>query len=518
LRAKQKQKPRKRGGGGNTFYLTSLSINCGGKAVNYKKAAAKWTFNMPAGNVVINGTFSDTPAESNELAVLDVNVSCSITPELLADQSEYTAIIPHIFPTDPYQKFSIIATPKDPEAVISINSESPYTGDEFPLTEGKTDYTITVSREGLDPKTYTFTVDYEPDLSLKSITLTSDGYDPHPVAVLDGQTITIPYGAVTITASPNVEGVTLSASASGVGTFYTGEAANTWTLTYPSNLAATYAVDSTVTIKSTKSDYEKDFTLNFQKIVDPDWPLTYWATSNEGNGVSIIKENDVYYEIHTFTVGGTLTVTEIPDDGLTARVLVVAGGGGGGYRAISDIGGGGGGGGVGYSESVSLAVKDYTVVVGSGGSTSTKGGDSSFDSITVEGGGKGGNATNSGDVTEAQNGGSGGSGGGGGAAGGNKFGTGGSANPHASVDGYKFYGSNGGSGGMTYGGNGGSAGFSNNISGVDKEYGKGGPGNASTTPANGTGNGGGGDSSSHDGSSGIVIVRFPARPNSTSIE
>jgi hypothetical protein len=497
---------------------------------------------MPAGNVVIDGTFSQTPVKSAYLEILNVNVNSTITPNLEYLVDKYTAKIPHIYPTDPNQKFSIIAIPEDPNADVSIylpgDDKLSDAGGEFPLNEGKSEYTIKVSRTGAvpDTNTYNFTVDYEPDLSLKSITLSSSEdeteYWTHTIPVQDGQTITIPYDSVTIAAIPNDDKVALAASLTGgKGNFSTDEPGSTWTLAY-SDIQNTYSVKSTVNIKSTKNisnsgNYEKDFNLQFEKIVDADWPASYWATSTgEGNGVSIIKEGDEYYEIHTFTVDGTLTVNSIPDEGLTAHVLVVAGGGGGGSAVDhKDHGGGGGGGGVGYSENVSLEVQDYAVVVGVGG-IGSNGGDSSFESITVEGGGKGGIGTNV-DAGEAQKGGNGGSGGGGGAGAGSTRGNGGSANTHAAVTGYQFFGSKGDNGNgndvgaTTDGGNGGSANFFNDISGTSKEYGKGGIGGGLTgnTPAvNGSGNGGNGavnTSGGGNGSSGIVIVRFPARLNDT---
>ncbi|MDR1148286.1 MAG: hypothetical protein LBK66_06600 [Spirochaetaceae bacterium] len=76
---------------------------------------------MPTGDVVISGTFSQTPAKSNELSILDVNVN-STPPKLLSGQYNYTTEIPHIFPTVQGQKFSIIAIPEDPQADVSINT------------------------------------------------------------------------------------------------------------------------------------------------------------------------------------------------------------------------------------------------------------------------------------------------------------------------------------------------------------------------------------------------------------
>ena len=101
------------------------------------------------------------------------------------------------------------------------------------------------------------------------------------------------------------------------------------------------------------------------------------------------------YRIHTFTAGGTFTVTS----GGNVEVLVVAGGGGGG----SWYGGGGGAGGLIYAPASFVASGSYPVVVGSGGagrpatiagsnatdSFGSKGGNSSFNSLIALGGGGG---------------------------------------------------------------------------------------------------------------------------------
>ena len=72
-----------------------------------------------------------------------------------------------------------------------------------------------------------------------------------------------------------------------------------------------------------------------------------------------------------------------------ADVLVVGGGGGGGTGVQSlDVGGGGGAGGVRHTTGFTLAA-ETTVTVGAGGAANTAGSDSTFDSITSAGGGKG---------------------------------------------------------------------------------------------------------------------------------
>ena len=106
------------------------------------------------------------------------------------------------------------------------------------------------------------------------------------------------------------------------------------------------------------------------------------------------------YQIHTFTSGGTFTVSA----GCSVEVLVVGGGGGGG----SGNAGGGGAGGVRYNSSFAVTAQAYGVVVGGGGAATTAGTASSFSTISAAGGGYGKSAGIGGD------GGSGGGGGGGG--------------------------------------------------------------------------------------------------------
>jgi hypothetical protein len=522
---------------------------------------------MPAGNVVISGAFSQTPVESVKLEILSVSVDSTITPNLEYNTDTYTAKIPHIFPTVTDQKFSIIAIPEDPDATVSISSGVEDAGGEITLNEGKSEYTITVTRDGLGTNTYTFTVDYEPDLSLKSITLSSgedaNGDWTQTVTVQDGQVITIPYDSVTITAVPNDEGVMLAASKTGGDGAFSTDEPGKWTLAYTYG-QGTSTLNSTVKIKSTKSAIswdEKDFTLQFEKIVDANWPTSFWAESTDpSNGKSIIKDGGKYYEVRTFIKSDTLS---FPDDSVTTEYLktakfdylIVAGGGGAGGANWSTGGGGGGAGGVLYKTGQSLTLESgsVSVTVGAGGKGSinagTDGGDggqSAIGSITVPGGGGGGGSWDAGKANAGISGGSGGGGGvgyGSGASGGattaidgvmghagaaanttiNMAGSGGGGG--AGGVGTSVIGSNGTGGGAPWipggisawvkgaagseisrGGNGGIK-YTSLKPASGLNYGDGGSGNGGAGGAGGNGYGGGA------GHSGIVVIRFPAKPN-----
>jgi hypothetical protein len=172
-----------------------------------------------------------------------------------------------------------------------------------------------------------------------------------------------------------------------------------------------------------------------------------------------IVTSDGTYIYHAFTASGYF----IPNEALTADVLVIAGGGGAGR----DKGGGGGAGGLSYQTSRSITAKTYPVVVGAGGTSSygyteanptggvggSAGNNSVFDTIVSLGGGIGG----SDNTTNYRNGASGGSGGGA-----TRNGTIGSATQGNSggATGFGFNGGSGteGGGGYYSGGGGGGAG------------------------------------------------------------
>ncbi len=181
------------------------------------------------------------------------------------------------------------------------------------------------------------------------------------------------------------------------------------------------------------------------------------------------------------------------------KVLVIGGGGGGaGFGGNSGGGGGGGAGGYTYDAAHTVGFSSYPVVVGTGGAggdnnPGQKGLDSTFDTITSEGGG-GGRYGNS---ASNYNGGSGG--------GGSNSNAGGTASAGNIGGAGVLNGAGGGGGGAgsagtdasgTTGGDGGN-GQSNDISGSSVIYGGGGGGGAITTAGfGGTGGGGNADNSS----------------------
>jgi hypothetical protein len=259
---------------------------------------------------------------------------------------------------------------------------------------------------------------------------------------------------------------------------------------------------------------------------------------------------DGTYWIHTFNTNGTFT----PQIGLTCDVLVVAGGGGtpntGGGG--TNVAGGAGAGGLVYQASRSIA-SSFTVTVGGGGAINANGNDSIFDTITANGGGKGG--------TELAFPGNGGSGGGstwaasyntagtatqGNSGGGTGYGFAGGTNTVGAGSGNYPSGGGGGAGavggagsGATKGGDGG-IGRAYSITGSSTYYAGGGGGSSWITATvksdgglggggqggcnsgglnvgtSGTANTGGGAGAStgggagQTGGSGVVIIRYPA--------
>jgi hypothetical protein len=156
-------------------------------------------------------------------------------------------------------------------------------------------------------------------------------------------------------------------------------------------------------------------------------------------------DNDGTYWYHSFTSSGSFT----PQTGLTCDVLVVAGGGGGGGTS-GNGGGGGAAGGVVYHASRSVSAM-AAITIGGGGTAAsnasgTAGVNSTFDTITANGGGFG-----------AVNNAVGGAGGSGGGAGGGGSSAGGTANQGSSGGG-TGYGNNGGAGSGNGAGGGGGAG------------------------------------------------------------
>lgn len=245
----------------------------------------------------------------------------------------------------------------------------------------------------------------------------------------------------------------------------------------------------------------------------------------KATGGAIYSDDTYYY--HAFYSTGTFT----PLQSLNVDALVIAGGGG------AQVGGGGAGGL--RTASLSVTAQAYTVTVGAGGvgavfnGTSTKGGNSTFSTITSTGGGQSGKTD-----TNPRNGFAGGSGGGG-AGDGSVSSTGGAGNEggYSPVEGYAG-GGNAGNIASPYpaGGGGGAGGVGSNataslggaggigvtsaISGTSITYAVGGDGGVGASSigngANGTANQGNGGFGSRqtttglggNGGSGVVIVRY----------
>ena len=296
----------------------------------------------------------------------------------------------------------------------------------------------------------------------------------------------------------------------------------------------------------------------------PDVEAVYWYLDGDfvGSGTTntfqgeLPNENDLFYLTAKYLIDGNLTgfsnevalifyredIKEtFPSNGTIVippgyhfmRYLIVAGGGGGGGANNPNVGGtiAGGGGGAGglLTGTINNPVAGtYNVVrgQGAGGGTSDNrnGGNSSFYGMTAIGGGKG--SGNTAFTNNVYNAGSGGSGGGGR--------RGSSTTTSGGAAGTSGQGNSGGSGNATFntggggggrGGNGGSgsnpvggAGVTNNISGSNVTYARGGNGGSSTSSgaaATVVGGGGGGGwqqgegiSGGGAGANGIVIVHL----------
>ncbi|MBU0615911.1 MAG: hypothetical protein KJ601_07500, partial [Nanoarchaeota archaeon] len=219
---------------------------------------------------------------------------------------------------------------------------------------------------------------------------------------------------------------------------------------------------------------------------------------------------DGNYVIYTFNSNGTFNVSsDIPD----VEIIVVAGGGSGGAgeNGLNSGGGGGGAGGVIYNSSYAITSGNHNIIVGQGGTGSSKPGqNSSFGSLVAIGGGYGAPG-NSGGPNVGGSGGSGGGGGRDGAGGAGTVGQGHDGGASVNTDG-------GGGGGCGSAGSGRTNGAG--CSYLGSVYGAGGLGGEGNNPeivgatgAANTGNGGGGGSSGGagagggNGGSGTVIIK-----------
>lgn len=286
----------------------------------------------------------------------------------------------------------------------------------------------------------------------------------------------------------------------------------------PTGYTRTSALDDTFirsnnTYGSTGGSSSHTHTTSTGHITDTTSSTSSLAPLFSATGGTITSSGG--YTIHTFTSGGTFTVT----GSANVEVLVVGGGGNGGTTNSDCLGGGGGGaGGLLYNSSFAVTAQAYPITIGGAG------GNSVFSTLTAIGGGAGANIFAGGG---GYNGGS-----GGGSMGSNKTpGSGTAGQGYSGGYGYGSYGftctSGGGGGGSSAAGNSatayatpgtGGAGTSYNISGTSVVYATGGTGGASTgggtstSGAANTGNGGNGANGrsgiNGSGGSGIVIIRY----------
>ncbi|MFM8335040.1 MAG: glycine-rich domain-containing protein, partial [Opitutaceae bacterium] len=356
----------------------------------------------------------------------------------------------------------------------------------FNQSNGKSGFKLQIwAGESGVPQTFTVTEDLAGNLL----------YSGTPFSDVDSTTLTVTLSVSdgTITGSAD-QGITVGGSAT-VRTF-SGTTANlnayfttAGKITYQGALNNTSKRTLTTTVSDGSLTSSTTSTIEFTPVNDaPTLAVNGGVTA--GSGGSITASG--MYTVHTFTQNGSF----VPSASGTVEVLVVGGGGGGGGGNYH--GGGGGGGGVVSNQAYAVeANTPIAVVVGAGGAMATKGGDSSFGTLSAVGGGSGGR--------QGVNGGSGGSGGGSG-----YFATGGAGTTgqgYAGAFGVSggAYGSGGGGGagaagssGTTSAGGAGGVGVASSISGVTSYYGGGGGGSAYAGPAGTGGSGGGGAGSRAD--------------------
>ena len=218
-------------------------------------------------------------------------------------------------------------------------------------------------------------------------------------------------------------------------------------------------------------------------------------------------EQESAYKVHTFTEGGTFTVTGSGD----VEYLVV-GGGGGGFNHGSAVGSAGGagalrtnlsgatnGGGTSLDSTYGVTAQNYTITVGAGGAVSTQGGDSSIvpasgTTITSNGGAEGVTVQTNG----ATNGNASGSGAGAAYGGTQTGGAGGTyGNNGGNTHNAYWYSSAGGGGSSTVGGNS-SGGVSNGDGAASAVAGNGGNGTSNSITGSALTYAGGGGGAPYD--------------------
>jgi hypothetical protein len=377
-----------------------------------------------------------------------------------ADGYDYLVTVPY----NSTEEFAIYAQAKNPYIAPELapvltqgNDGGVELGDTLVLTEGLNEYTITVtSADENYTNIYTIKVIKLPDLSLATFQVKKDAF-VRDLAQLAKQNVYVPYDSVTVFAVAAAEnsGATVSITPD-------NGAVSSLGVKTPTPVTVTVRKDSLEVDPIYKTaSYTLDLYYGAGMAVSP---------AAEGGNVSFIPgddDDDVYYEVHTFSEAGPYTLSfGGGTESITADVFIVAGGGGGGgYRdvTVSDYAGGGGAGGLLYETGYSLTLPggSVSVVVGAGGNggavktQGSNGGNSWIEpsedgSLTAQGGGGGGGSHMN------MQGKDGGSGGGGGSGSSSNCGAGGNGTNGQGYNGGKG-GNSGNSGNSDAGGGGGGA-------------------------------------------------------------
>lgn len=309
----------------------------------------------------------------------------------------------------------------------------------------------------------------------------------------------------------------------------------------PGNIAASSS-SSPITVTGLTSSISYTFDVTATNSFGTSAATTSNSITTDGpptlTGGILASDATFYYR--SFPSSGTLSLS---GSNVTADALIIAGGG---SWPGNTAGGGGGAGGLLYQSSISLTAGTYTVTVGAGGSPSSNGSNSVFNSLTAIGGGRGASDSSGAGIAGGSGGGGSGAGGGAGTSGqGNSGGSatwpqsayrsGGGGGGAGAVGGDKASFTNsagsGGNGLSTYSSWGVATGYGHNVSGTFWFAGGGGGGPAPQGARGGGGLGGGAGSgvawgtvnglantgggagattgfTGGTGGSGIVIIRY----------
>jgi hypothetical protein len=304
---------------------------------------------------VYNGAAWSSAALSGNVPGVPTNVSAtsnvvrgsvvSFTPPTYAGDSNITS-------------YTVTATPAVPTSSLRLT-----TGSSSPITlnnlENGTTYTVTVVANNSFGSS---------NPSIASSSFVTAAYAPPPTNLIATATS---YNTASVSFNPALSGSPISYTVTSSPGGFTGTGTSSPITVSGLNQYTSY----TFTATTTNSIGVGTASLISNGIVTP---------GNVVTGGTLASDNTYYYR--TFTSNGTLAVSGGP--GLTADVLAIAGGGGGGYTADRTAGGGGAGG-VLYAPNQTIT-SSANITVGSGGTMSNTGTNTTFAGLTAIGGGNGG--------------------------------------------------------------------------------------------------------------------------------